>query len=527
MSCTLRRVESVQDFGDRFVSLMEKCHLDASDEGYKQLFTLKLKPHNVYLWTAVLQFKVANPYCTILELVSVAAEHASALGLYVQDRQPHSQSKPQQKPRSDHPRTTQLYSFHQTHGGHSTEQCRARMAATKATTPGSAPTATRLPPRTPSSQRTGAPAGTKDLSKVDCFKCHQFGHYANHCTNGTTINLAEIDEGHAGFDEDEFSALMNEPLVNDAASDTTVRMVHASETSPAAPVPPIEVPVVCAGRHLLAQVDTGASHTILSKHVADELSVDCESIKPIQLAHAQMRCEGWRLRVAVQLECNGRSVHSCLRVMELGPASDLLLGRDHLAALGIGVTKLPFTTTAATAATAPLPAEDEADYVPPRVFGSTPDYDKYRDKVLRLLDAEITANQDIPLGTFYNGPGSEVHIITLEGKRCYRLQYPLPHAVKPAVTKQAQEWLAAGIIGPAPPGCDWNSPLTHSYKKLPDGRKIDIRTCFDARGVNVILVVVDKHPLPDQGDAHRLQGQTLCISAGPQVVVPPIYGCAV
>ncbi|KAE8879603.1 hypothetical protein PF005_g19841 [Phytophthora fragariae] len=56
MSCTLRRVESVQDFGDRFVSLMEKCHLDASDEGYKQLFTLKLKPHNVYLWTAVLQF---------------------------------------------------------------------------------------------------------------------------------------------------------------------------------------------------------------------------------------------------------------------------------------------------------------------------------------------------------------------------------------------------------------------------------------------------------------------------------------
>ncbi|KAE8985004.1 hypothetical protein PF005_g19840 [Phytophthora fragariae] len=188
--------------------------------------------------------------------------------------------------------------------------------------------------------------------------------------------------------------------------------------------------------------------------------------------------------------------------MELGPASDLLLGRDHLAALGIGVTKLPFATAAATAVTAPLPAEDEADYVPPRVFGSTPDYDKYRDKVLRLLDAEITANQDIPLGTFCNVPGSEVHIITLEGKRCYRLQCPLPHAVKPAVTKQAQEWLAAGIIGPAPPGCDWNSPLTHSYKKLPDGRKIDIRTCFDARGVNVILVVVDKHPLPLIKETH-------------------------
>ncbi|GMF88923.1 unnamed protein product [Phytophthora fragariaefolia] len=85
MNFTLRHDESVQDFGDRFVNLMEKCLLNASDEGYKQLFTLKLKPHYVYLWTAVLQFKVANPYCTILDLVSVAAEHASALGPHAQD----------------------------------------------------------------------------------------------------------------------------------------------------------------------------------------------------------------------------------------------------------------------------------------------------------------------------------------------------------------------------------------------------------------------------------------------------------
>ncbi|KAE8969368.1 hypothetical protein PF011_g26834 [Phytophthora fragariae] len=116
MSCMLRRDKSVQDFGDRFVNLMEKCHVDASDEGYKEQFTLKLKPHNVYLWTAVLQFKVANPYSTILDLVSVRNEHASALGLHAQDRQPHtvshSQSKPQQKLRSDHPRTTQFCSFH-------------------------------------------------------------------------------------------------------------------------------------------------------------------------------------------------------------------------------------------------------------------------------------------------------------------------------------------------------------------------------------------------------------------------------
>ncbi|KAE9342061.1 hypothetical protein PR003_g9669 [Phytophthora rubi] len=100
--------------------------------------------------------------------------------------------------------------------------------------------------------------------------------------------------------------------------------------------------------------------------------------------------------------------------MELGPASDLLLGRDHLAALGISVSKLPFTAAAATAATAPLPEEDEADCA---VLGSTPE-------------------------------------------------------------------------------CIATSPLTYAHKKLPDGRKIDIRTCFDARGVNVILVVVDKHPLP-------------------------------
>ncbi|GMF26141.1 unnamed protein product [Phytophthora fragariaefolia] len=82
------------------------------------------------------------------------------------------------------------------------------------------------------------------------------------------------------------------------------------------------------------------------------------------------------------------------------PGCDLLLGRDHLAGLGIGVSKLPFTTTAETAATAPLPEEDEADYVLPRVFGTPPEYDKYRDKVPWLLDAKITANQDTPLVPF-------------------------------------------------------------------------------------------------------------------------------
>ncbi|GMF88921.1 unnamed protein product [Phytophthora fragariaefolia] len=41
-----------------------------------------------------------------------------------------------------------------------------------------------------------------------------------------------------------------------------------------------------------------------------------------------------------------------------------------------------------------------------------------------------------------------------------------------------------------------------SMAKLPDGRKIDIRTCFDARGVNVSLVAVDKHPLPLVKETH-------------------------
>ncbi|GMF26142.1 unnamed protein product [Phytophthora fragariaefolia] len=141
MSCTRRHDESVHDFGDRFVNLKEKCHLNASDEGYKQRFTLKLT-------------------------------FPSAPG---------------------HQRVSRTLARWSTSSVIS-------LATTLITAP---------------------------------------------------VNLAEIDEGHAGFDEDDFSALMNEPLVNDATSDASVRMVQDSQTSTTAPVPPIEVPVVGAGRHLL------------------------------------------------------------------------------------------------------------------------------------------------------------------------------------------------------------------------------------------------------------------------------------
>jgi hypothetical protein len=52
--------------------------------------------------------------------------------------------------------------------------------------------------------------GNKDMSKVKCFTCHKFGHYAGHCPNKKnkqTTTSAEVGEFSTKFDK-EFSLIV-------------------------------------------------------------------------------------------------------------------------------------------------------------------------------------------------------------------------------------------------------------------------------------------------------------------------------
>ncbi|DAZ97532.1 TPA: LOW QUALITY PROTEIN: hypothetical protein N0F65_003018, partial [Lagenidium giganteum] len=234
----------------------------------------------------------------------------------------------------------------------------------------------------------------------------------------------------------------------------------------------------CNERTILAQLDTGAFHTILSKRVAVELGIKFAPITEIQLAHQSTVCPEWKASKAVCLSCNGRTRLVRIRVRDRRVHTPMLFGRDLFLSLGITICNLPFATE--DQVTPLIPVASEADYCPPRVFGSTPIYDEYRASAMAALK-QASQNLQLP---------------TQPGKVCFRQPYPLPEFVQSHVTKQIAKWPSAGIIAVTGGGSEWNSPLTYSFKKLSDGRKVDIRTCFDACGVNALLAFTDKHPLP-------------------------------
>jgi hypothetical protein len=56
-------------------------------------------------------------------------------------------------------------------------------------------------------------------------------------------------------------------------------------------------------------------------------------------------------------------------------------------------------------------------------------------------------------------PESIIHLPTKEGVTAYRRQYPIPHALRPVLDKQIEEWLKTGTIIKSKVNTPFNSPL--------------------------------------------------------------------
>jgi hypothetical protein len=141
--------------------------------------------------------------------------------------------------------------------------------------------------------------------------------------------------------------------------------------------------------------------------------------------------------------------------------------------------------------------------LPVRVQVSTPSevesgYAAHRQRV--LSDPEIVQALEYNAGItgFCNLPESMVRLEvdpTKESK-LFRKQYPVAETLKPRVTEVIQRWHESGKICLAPPGCQYNNPLTVAPKKDDAGQLTGIRVCLDTRALNAALVVHDRFQLP-------------------------------
>ena len=88
-----------------------------------------------------------------------------------------------------------------------------------------------------------------------------------------------------------------------------------------------------------------------------------------------------------------------------------------------------------------------------------------------------------------------VHLDTGDAKPSFIRQYKVPQVLTAHVDEWLEKMLASGVVGPAPVGCQWNSPIVVVKKKDAQGNLTGVRICIDPRPLNKMLKD-DNHPLP-------------------------------
>ena len=171
----------------------------------------------------------------------------------------------------------------------------------------------------------------------------------------------------------------------------------------------------------------------------------------------------------------------------------LFIGNDIKHHFGIYLGNLPYCWHRPGVPRDPPIMPDE--YVPnSSPVGSTEEHQDFLDAIALSL----AANEAIPKNACCSMPEAIICLPTPPGKVAYRSPYRVAEALKPALRKQINEWLEAGVITESPTYTPFNSSLTCVPKKDPiTGEPITYQWCLDARHLNALLPDTINYLIPD------------------------------
>lgn len=202
---------------------------------------------------------------------------------------------------------------------------------------------------------------------------------------------------------------------------------------------------------------------------------------------------------------NNKAYTHVFEVMNLSDNIPISIGTDLMKTLGIGLYGL---CTSYSRKAPSKPTEDRDTDLP------TPNDSPYGSKEDRLqfkqaIQPYLQDNGKIPSDSFCTIPESIIYLDTPVGKTAYRKQYPIAHRLVPVLQECIDKWLADKIIRRAPDNREWNSPLTFAPKKDNQGNLTGLRPCLDPRLINALLPD-DKFPLPHIDEIfEKLRGSSI------------------
>jgi hypothetical protein len=367
--------------------------------------------------------------------------------------------------------------------GHLERDCRKKMADERA----------RVLSTRSSTSTAPATARTSAAATVTCFNCGEPGHYSNKCprrkmSQDPAMKAATPSVKKAQVADDDISGKRvsaSDPEMKTECSD------EASATSANKQTACLTTPCILEGQKVMAFVDGGATTSFVDHQWTLKNNI---AITPRSGSLTQFIDSSAVPRIGVaQGLCleNGKSLLRVdLEVADLSGSEEVIISIDLFEPLGYAINGVPFSwpshedsiladKTKKTVATVEMPPGVGEDGIA----------DEWREIIAR--------NQSISVFDLNAIPNSELHLPTGNNAPVYIRQYPIPEGLRAGVTERVELWKANGWVVPAPPGCQWNSPILAAKKTAKEvGEPDDIRVCIDSRALNERLINDPDSQLP-------------------------------